>query len=670
MNYSEISFQYPHNSQSQNGFWSGSLTTSAPLSANSILSDAPSIFEDNSSVTSDPSTVLSSPLFPTIKLINPLDDSLSNAAVWPNVSTHVPFKSQNHQHPDRGSLPTRVGRFLKHARPSTFVDSLVDSSANMVEAIWPLSAVPYKNSFGYKEIIPLREFIQETLYRSGTSYSTLQVTLYYLILIKPHVLNQDYVIGENSRDNSRLALLCGRRMFVSALILASKYLQDRNFTAQAWSKISGLDVLEINKNEVTFLLAVDWQLHITEAIYQRWAQFISKYFSMSQLATPVTNNARSKSSDWKSIIIGLSPHLENLNSVAKPLVSPTIPAPYSSHSNLDNMGQKSIRLKAAEPCLTAFQFQPVPKILDPISSGHDTNRTVSALGPLPSLRLTPQNSSIKTPYKASMGKYGKPEAGNYANPDSFIALTLGCSKSITPSELASRSCSCLHSTIKQTSALDISLSKHLNLVNSQLNPTPLKISMSPMSCSSSTLDTPQLSLRYMQSHNRGKILGLNKKELEKSKINMFESTNFCIEANSKNLMGLYSDSCLGQGKMDSNYCTGYREAICPFKLSCQYPTTMNYSFGSNPYSNLSTNIGSNRSVHGDLLGESHTLLLSKKRSSADLIYSPSINDIGDMKYKYSASDTSAPRKRLCWAFEASTLFNNNLHPTLGIPRMG
>jgi hypothetical protein len=34
---------------------------------------------------------------------------------------------------------------------------------------------------------------------------------------------------------------CGRRMFLAALILSSKSLQDRNYSARAWSKISGLN---------------------------------------------------------------------------------------------------------------------------------------------------------------------------------------------------------------------------------------------------------------------------------------------------------------------------------------------------------------------------------------------------------------------------------------------
>ncbi|KAI5282230.1 hypothetical protein KEM52_003736, partial [Ascosphaera acerosa] len=67
---------------------------------------------------------------------------------------------------------------------------------------------------------------------------------------------------------SRRVMLCGRRMFLTALILASKYLQDHNYSARAWAKISGLDVQELNKNETTFLQAVNWKLHVPEAMFQ------------------------------------------------------------------------------------------------------------------------------------------------------------------------------------------------------------------------------------------------------------------------------------------------------------------------------------------------------------------------------------------------------------------
>ncbi|KAK9362675.1 hypothetical protein V1504DRAFT_314266 [Lipomyces starkeyi] len=152
-------------------------------------------------------------------------------------------------------------------RRGAFVNSLVDSAALMIEGIWP-SARDTPCSDPATQILPLRTFIEETLRRSRTSYSTLQVALYYLYLLRPHV-----------RDPSRLkgsmgALHCGRRTFLTSLILASKYLQDKNYSARAWSKISGLSTTEINANEMSFLIAVDWKIHVPEDVYERWSSVL------------------------------------------------------------------------------------------------------------------------------------------------------------------------------------------------------------------------------------------------------------------------------------------------------------------------------------------------------------------------------------------------------------
>ena len=57
-------------------------------------------------------------------------------------------------------------------------------------------------------------------------------------------------------------LLCGRRMFLAALICASKFLQDRNYSNQAWAKIAGLDVAELSRNERVFLLLIKYDLFL------------------------------------------------------------------------------------------------------------------------------------------------------------------------------------------------------------------------------------------------------------------------------------------------------------------------------------------------------------------------------------------------------------------------
>ncbi|KAH0538076.1 hypothetical protein FGG08_005288 [Glutinoglossum americanum] len=202
-------------------------------------------------------------------------------------------------------------------RKVNFVDNLVDSAAQIVEVIWPLSVVACRNdsSLGGKGVLPLRTFIQETLRRSRTSYSTLQVALYYLIVLRPHVPNHDFTMEQPEDGQALRALQCGRRMFLAALILASKYLQDRNYSARAWSKISGLNTQEINLNEMTFLSAVNWRLHISETVFQRWTDIVLKYTpSAPPPSSPDSSPFRIEENkpDWSSVIPILTPDLDTV----------------------------------------------------------------------------------------------------------------------------------------------------------------------------------------------------------------------------------------------------------------------------------------------------------------------------------------------------------------------
>ncbi|KAK9463750.1 uncharacterized protein V1516DRAFT_603471, partial [Lipomyces oligophaga] len=137
-----------------------------------------------------------------------------------------------------------------------------DSATLMIEGIWPSARDASTGVDGGGPILPLRTFIEETLRRSRTSYSTLQVALYYLFLLRPQVQEPGRVEG---------GLQCGRRAFLTSLMLASKYLQDKNYSARAWSKISGLSTSEINMNELAFLSALEWRLHVPEEVYERWS---------------------------------------------------------------------------------------------------------------------------------------------------------------------------------------------------------------------------------------------------------------------------------------------------------------------------------------------------------------------------------------------------------------
>ncbi|GAA5838829.1 hypothetical protein JCM3766R1_004221 [Sporobolomyces carnicolor] len=181
-------------------------------------------------------------------------------------------------------------------------------------------------------ILPLDYFVREVLRRSRTSCSTLQLALYYLHKSRQPIRDAVRVAKESKDEVHRLAkersshatdacragsvrapcdaypsppaeelasasseeeeeeseslsdrlvrllaaqkspLLCGRRMFLAALISASKYLQDRNYSNKAWSKISGLETVEINRNERCFLELVGWELHLKAEDFRRWTE--------------------------------------------------------------------------------------------------------------------------------------------------------------------------------------------------------------------------------------------------------------------------------------------------------------------------------------------------------------------------------------------------------------
>ncbi|KAF9571377.1 hypothetical protein EC968_000693 [Mortierella alpina] len=264
--------------------------------------------------------------------------------------------------------------------------ALVDTAAVVIESIWP--QLPGAQECPQKQKgLPLRTFIQETLKRSRSSYSTLQTALFYLYKIRNkvpgayikrrhsqlqhtrhmlaasqpaaglmtppasplHVQNiadfssvqgADYFSLRSAHDpkhvlpsplsstcsmpsaspasslgyspcsssssspstssptsssspvsasapssspsstsspssnQSNRIIYCGRRTFLAALMVASKYLQDRNYSNKAWAKISGLSIKEINANELIFLKLIDYSLFVSHDTFIRWTALL------------------------------------------------------------------------------------------------------------------------------------------------------------------------------------------------------------------------------------------------------------------------------------------------------------------------------------------------------------------------------------------------------------
>ena len=167
------------------------------------------------------------------------------------------------------------------------------------------------------DALPLAGFIYELLRRSGTSYSTLQVALFYLILLKDQKAGLDFT-KDQPKPLGTLAcrpMQCGRRMFLAALILASKYLQDRNYSVRAWSKICGLRICEINENETAYLKCIDHNLHIKKDVFQNWSKIVLTLSKLSKLSAIVSEAGHLTASNcdafsnqwWTSLLEKLDP---------------------------------------------------------------------------------------------------------------------------------------------------------------------------------------------------------------------------------------------------------------------------------------------------------------------------------------------------------------------------
>jgi hypothetical protein len=69
-------------------------------------------------------------------------------------------------------------------------------------------------------------------------------------------------------------------MFLAALITAHKFLQDKTYKNTAWSKVSGLGVLEITRAEKIMLQSLDYNLYVKKHIYDQWIGMLQQHIQM------------------------------------------------------------------------------------------------------------------------------------------------------------------------------------------------------------------------------------------------------------------------------------------------------------------------------------------------------------------------------------------------------
>ncbi|ORX89206.1 hypothetical protein K493DRAFT_305956 [Basidiobolus meristosporus CBS 931.73] len=302
-------------------------------------------------------------------------------------------KAARQNHKPQSCPPTPSGQLPGSVKcnKADFVESLVDVAAMIIESIWPNHSASTKT-----KILPLRVFIRETLQRSRTSFSTLQTALFYLFRVKDLIprsgglssatkemgqtsppmspvisvfdigldgialpttgfpfpsppLTPAQVInhGPGSQDSASAnkgnqqchstsldPVYCARRMFLASLIVASKFLQDKNYSNKAWAKITGLSSSEINHNEIAFLRLIDYRLFVPPTVFARWSSMLINYINHSQ-AAKAANAAGGDSSGlsvMKSGIVAQFSGESNANTACSNPVKPGVGCPQSRAS--------------------------------------------------------------------------------------------------------------------------------------------------------------------------------------------------------------------------------------------------------------------------------------------------------------------------------------------------
>ncbi|KAJ1972574.1 PHO85 cyclin-5 [Dimargaris verticillata] len=80
---------------------------------------------------------------------------------------------------------------------------------------------------------------------------------------------------------------CGRRMYLAALMAASKFYVDKTYSNKAWIKISTLKTAEVNHLEIAFMHLINFDIYIDPDIFDKWNRLFALHLRLSMVADPI-----------------------------------------------------------------------------------------------------------------------------------------------------------------------------------------------------------------------------------------------------------------------------------------------------------------------------------------------------------------------------------------------
>jgi len=157
-----------------------------------------------------------------------------------------------------------------------------------------------QSSTNQESLCSLRSFIVKITESSNTTITTFQVALYYLLQLHRRIEN----INETQKKQKLYTALCGRRMFLAALIIASKYATDRALSSGTWAthiigQNNGIrNVSEVNSIQQEFLSIMEYELFIEYENFNHWMDELKEYTILKYKY--LSTNDQKQTLQWKA----------------------------------------------------------------------------------------------------------------------------------------------------------------------------------------------------------------------------------------------------------------------------------------------------------------------------------------------------------------------------------
>jgi hypothetical protein len=157
---------------------------------------------------------------------------------------------------------------------------LIDVICKFLESLQEVGSFPLGITH-----ISLKSFVRSILYQSKISYSIVATGLLYLLWGKQSLRQK------HQKYSKTIGIF---ELFVTALMLSSKYLNDRNAANSAWANISGIPLETLNRMEMKLLSFIEYKLHVEVDLFDRWIKFLFQPLPSTNIPQNLENPKNNK----------------------------------------------------------------------------------------------------------------------------------------------------------------------------------------------------------------------------------------------------------------------------------------------------------------------------------------------------------------------------------------